>query len=202
MGHHKIVATFHNDGSTSLAANILLDSVYFDLFEEARSTLANSPRDLRAGIRLVVFGYFCLEALSNEVLRDLLQKRTQPPAVGTQIWEALKRAPLESKVALLAKYATVPDASIEKDILHDLNRLNQLRNRLAHFKDPDIQISGPISSDELEHVLDPIPDVELVTLLTPPLAEGYANIVLRLRSWLLALQQEHFPVEGIQHGPR
>jgi len=177
----------------AVAANAGLDYAYQRLFETARDELRGSDTPIEVGIRLIVFGCFWLEAVCNETVRELLRAAMKPPAVAEATWEAIKRAPFHTKLQLASAFAKSPDPGRERKVASDLKRPFELRNRLAHFKDEDAPVAGPLTLNEFQEQFEEFPDADLIEKFRQPSADVSTQAILAGIGWLNEIRQEHLP---------
>jgi len=178
-----------------VSVNAGLDLAYERLFEAARAELRRPDPSIEAGIRLIVFGCFWLEAICNETLRKLLRASMKPSAVAEAAWEALKRGTFHAKLDIVSAFAKRPDAERARRVSSALARVFELRNRLAHFKDEDIAVAGSLTLDEFQARFDAFPDADLIAELRPPSTEVSAEAISSGIEWLHDVDQQHFPSE-------
>src|ERR1700734_2989172 len=130
--------TFFEGGITSVSVGTGLDVTYARLFEAA-CVEARSEASVDAGVKVVLFGCFWIEAVCNECLRELLKGAFLSEAVLSALWKALERVRAGTKLEILASVHPTQVA----DTLKRASGLFELRNRLAHFKEAYIEVPGP-----------------------------------------------------------
>ena len=145
MRDGKLKITFEAGEIVVVSVNAGLDLAYERLFDSARQQLQQPEPPIEAGIQLIVFGCFWLEAVCNEVLRDLIRASMKPSTAAEAGWEIIKRASFQSKLSTISAFTKAPDPARSNAIARDLSELFGLRNRLAHFKDEDEPIAGPLT---------------------------------------------------------
>jgi hypothetical protein len=195
MRDGKLKITFDAGEIVVVSVNAGLDLAYQRLFEAAKADLRRPDPSIEAGIRLTVFGCFWLEAICNETLRKFLRASMKPPAVAEAAWEALKRGTFHAKLDIVSAFAKRPDAERARRVSSALTTVFELRNRLAHFKDEDIPVAGPLTLDEFQARFDEFPDADLIAELRPPSIEVYADAISSGIEWLHDVDQQHFPSE-------
>jgi hypothetical protein len=193
MRDGKLKITFEAGEIVVVSVNAGLDLAYQRLFESARRQLRQPEPPIEAGIQLIVFGCFWLEALSNEAVRDLIRATTKPSIAAEAVWETIKRAPLHSKLAIVSAFRRVSDPDHSGRITRDLTQLFDLRNRLAHFKDEDVPIAGRLTVDELWAQFEQFPDADLLAQLRPPAADRWAETILDATAWVTEIREQYFP---------
>jgi hypothetical protein len=178
MRDGSLKITFEAGEIVVVSVNAGLDLAYQRLFETARQQLRRPEPSIEAGIQLIVFGCFWLEAISNEALRNLIRSSLKPSAVAEAVWESLKRASFHVKFSTISAFTKTPDAARSDSIARDLTALFDLRNRLAHFKDEDAPVAGPLTLDEFWNRFEQFPDADLIAQLRPPATDRWAMAVL------------------------
>jgi hypothetical protein len=173
-----------------VSVNAALDSAYERLFKTAQGELQQANTSIDVGIRLIVFGCFWLEAVCNETFRDTLLVAVSPRRFAEALWKANRRAGFLDKLLILSAFLKDPESEHAGDLLRELKKVFDLRNRLAHFKDEDTPVAAKFEIKDF----DPgqYPDAELVVQLRPPYTEGYARTILDGISCLVEIRQVHF----------
>jgi hypothetical protein len=69
-------------------------------------------------------------------------------------------APFPDKFSILSALLKHPESDDAKNLLRELEKIFDLRNRLAHFKDEDTPIAGTIEFENFNP--DRYPDAELI----------------------------------------
>jgi hypothetical protein len=174
-----------------------LDLAYRRLFEAAKAELRKTNTSIEAGISLIIFGCFWLEAVCSETLKVLLQASMNPPSVADVTWDTIKRASFHAKFSLASAFARKPDPQRAKRLSADIVPVFDLRNRLAHFKDEDIPVTGPLTAEEFKAQFDQFPDADLIEKLRPPSTNIYAEAIEAGISWLNEIHSEYFPSQSI-----
>ena len=77
---------FENGQITSLFENAGLDNFYSQIFSNARRSISRSPENLKAGINIVIFGIFYIEALTNRILREVVKNESHDNEYGKITW--------------------------------------------------------------------------------------------------------------------
>lgn len=179
----KIVGMRNNSG---------LDQFYERLFRNAYRSAVKSAVSVNAGIRLVVFGAFWLEARINSILFKALLLEVCQISFGQALWQVLKRATLPQKVDLLLMLGSADLQAQYGELGTRLQSLLDIRNRLAHFKDKDTPISGPVASmEEAIELLEISGDPPLIRELKKPEVLKHAQTVLGLARWLTRFEKAH-----------
>ena len=193
MRDGKLEISFEAGGIRGVSVNAGLDRTYQGLFDTARQELRRPDPPIEAGIRLIVFGCFWCEAVCNEVLRELLHACTKTEVVASAVWKTIRRTPFRSKFSIVAAFAKSPDLERARRVLSDLERVFELRNRLAHFKDEYTPVAGPLTLDELQSLILNFPDADLIKKLRPSSTEVDAEAIVTGINWLNEIFQEYFP---------
>jgi hypothetical protein len=160
-----------------------LDETYAKLFEEASKEVRATPsRD--AGVKVIVFGCFWLEALCNSRLHKFLRTVSIAKPIQESLWKALENVRIASKLDILASI----EAPEHSELLKHVRGLFELRNRLGHFKEEVTEVEFT-EAPALLAVRDPafyenLPEAELVKLLKPPAIESRIGYVLETKEWL------------------
>jgi hypothetical protein len=127
-----------------------------------------------------------------------MRERSFAPA----LWQVLKRAALVEKMELLLALASAELREEYRDLGIQLRKLLELRNRLAHFKDSDTAIGGPLESvEEVERIFQVSDDPGLIRELKRPGVLKQAQTVLRLARWLGRVEKVHAKRRGVIVGP-
>lgn len=155
-----------------------LDMGYANLFQEA-STQAHSAPSRDAGVKVILFGCFWLEALCNACLREFLESGFLPEAIQISLWKALERVKTATKLDILASI----EGPETLELLKHVKALFELRNRLAHFKEEFAEVPAPRAVHD-EAFFDKLPETELIDLLKPPALESSIRHVLQTKEWL------------------
>lgn len=158
-----------------------LDETYRNLFEGACTESRSGVSSIDTGAKVVIFGSFWLEAICNRYLRQLLEG-SLPPAVSTSVWKVVERVhPPRKKFDIVAGFHS-GDA---REVLKGADRVFELRNRLAHFKESYQEVAGPHPLDmNFDEWLAELPETELVSLLKPPKLETTIEEIVCAKAWL------------------
>lgn len=201
MRDGSLIFQFEQGEIVGVRSNPALDLVYERLFRNAYRSALRSPARVDHGIRLLVFGAFWVEARTNVILHKALLLEVHEPLFGGALWQALKRTVLPEKVDLLLALASRDLREEYGDLGRRLRSLLDLRNRLAHFKDSDTPVSGPLASvEEAIKIMEIAEDPPLIRELKKPDVLKHAQTVLRLSQWLTRLEKDHGRRRGIQIG--
>ena len=176
-----------------VSVNAGLDLTYQRLFETAKTDLRKTEPSIEAGISLIIFGCFWLEAVCNETSRKLLQASTKPDTVAQAVWESIKRINFNSKLSIISAFAKNPNTESAESVINNLKEVFELRNRLAHFKDEDTPVAGSLNRDEFIAKLDKFSDPDLITKLKPPSTDIYAKAIEQGIEWLNKIYKEYYP---------
>ena len=199
MRDGPLILQFEHGQVVGMRSNSGLDHVYERLFRNAHRAAKKSATSVEPGIRLVVFGSFWLEARANAILRNALTLEVRESPFASTLWEALKRAALPEKLDLLLVLASVDLQSVYGDLSKRVRSLLDLRNRLAHFKDSDTAVTGPVSSlKEAIKLMAAAEDPPLVRGLKRPEVLKHADTVSNVARWLTQLEKAHAKRRGIK----
>jgi hypothetical protein len=177
-----IKVDFKKGKIVGVSINPSLDVSYERLFKAAREAVEAPTAGIDAGVQVIVFGCFWLEAVCNQHLRTLLCTRLTPARVGSVIWERMERTSFLDKLCVLHSFEKKPDAAGYRELSADAKRLFDLRNRLAHFKDQDTPIAGPMTLPKLMKLIPSAPDPGLTEELCTPKVRLHADSVIRCGS--------------------
>jgi hypothetical protein len=198
MRDGRLIFQFENGVITGVLENAGLDEFYERLFRNARRSVRRSGNHVTAGIKMVIFGAFWLEALSNLILRQALIHEAREESFGIALWNALRRAALLEKLELLRSVASDVLQIEYRDLLPGLKRVLDLRNRLAHFKDSNSPIAESVGGvDEALRVLLDADDPLLIQELKSPAILLRAESVLKAARWMSQMQKDHNRKRGI-----
>lgn len=176
-----------------------LDSFYECFFRNAYRSAKKAANRVEPGIRLVVFGSFWLEARANAILRNVLPLEVHEPSFAPVLWEALKRAALPEKLDILLALASVDLQAPYGELSKRVRSLLDLRNRLAHFKDSDTSITGPVPSlEEAIKIMVTAEDPPLIRELKRPEVLKHAETVISVSQWLRQLEKAHAKRRGFK----
>lgn len=194
MDDGKLIIRFEAGRIASIAVGAGLDKEYSRLFDAARKEHADRP-SIESGIKVVVFGCFWIEAVCNDCLRTALQRSTLPMSGSVAIWDAVKRARILQKVAIIAGLVDTGTTANPGD---ELRPVFDIRNRLVHFSDREDIVSGPFAAEEFESKLKEIPEADIVQTLKGPLAQEMASSILRAAQWLDEVYEQLAPTERLE----
>ncbi|MGB6482813.1 MAG: hypothetical protein WBE86_04930 [Candidatus Acidiferrales bacterium] len=167
---------------TRVSVGTGLDDAYGRLFQTASTEACSTPsRD--AGVKVILFGCFWLEAVCNTHLREFMQGLGLAEPIQTSLWNAIERVRTGAKLDILASIS--PPAT--KEILKQARKLFELRNRLAHFKEEFTEVAGPYSLDE--EFFNKLPEAELIKSLKPPALDASITDILQTKAWLDQVKQ-------------
>jgi hypothetical protein len=203
MGDGTLVVVIDKDGDKSTASvwhNPGLDVRYRRLFRNAWRQARKVDRNkVDHGIKVVVFGSFWLEALVNRVLSRIVMRETHGESFGRAVWAGLKRVSLRDKLVLSRAYASDVVGCREAICLPELDRLLEVRNRLAHFKDSDTLVAefSFLDFDEVLPVILSADDPELIKQLKSPSILAQAETVARIAKWVVKIERQFEKRHGI-----
>jgi hypothetical protein len=166
--------------------NAGLDEFYKRMFIKAKRIAKRYPENPENGIRVIIFGTFYLEAICNKLLESMLSFQIPHKELAQSICEAIKRLNILTKLDV-AIMASSQDRTKSEKYKKKIQRVFDLRNRLAHFKDKDFPWMGSIKAEDLPNVLTNAPEPELMKELTGEKIQKYATDIKELDKWLRAL---------------
>lgn len=180
-----------------MRSNAGLDQFYEQLFRKAYRATRKS-QNVELGIQLVVFGTFWLEAKANSMLRRALILEVRRASLAPALWEALKRAALPEKLNLFLSLASNELQKDYRELSVQLRHLLDLRNRLAHFKDDDTPVSGPVNSmEDAIRILETANEPPLISELKRPQILKHGVTISALAQWLKRFEREHTKARNI-----
>lgn len=182
----------------SVAVGSGLGTVYQDLYTAARDDLEASEHKVEAAVRLVVFGCFLLEARINETVKAVLLQTFEQLQVAEALWEAVERQPFRMKLHVLVGMTPGIEPGTYEDV--PVQRLFDLRNRLAHFKSDLAEVEVPLPRgvpdvDQLASIFLDIPEADLIRTLKSDDMDVFATAVEDLDRLLDQINDEHFNLE-------
>jgi hypothetical protein len=192
MRDGRLEVTFVEGEIRAVSVSSGLDLVYQRLFEAARLQMKRSDPEIELGIRLIVFGCFWLEAVCNTTLRDFLNAGIGTSPAASAAWEAIQRSPLRLKFSVISAFAKTPDAERDRRIFGEVARAFDLRNRLAHFKEEETEVAGPMTADEFGFKLGEFPEADLIQRLRAPVIDAFADGIVNGIGWLKDIRQAYF----------
>lgn len=80
---------------------------------------------------------------------------------------------------------------VSPGLLPSLKRVFDLRNRLAHFKDKDLQIADTVDINEVISLLSSTPEPELMQELKGLKIKRHAEAITRSKSWLASVYKRY-----------
>lgn len=177
--------------------NPRLDQFYERMFRNAYRRVRGSRHSVEAGINVIVFGAFWLEAHANVFLREALVLDVRPQAFGSALWTALRRSALLEKLELFHALASAGLAAQHSEVKSGVKTLLDLRNRLGHFKDENIPIGGSLAGlDEIGAVFQKAEDPDLIKQLKAPAVLKHGQAVLSAYRWMSRVQRSHEKTQG------
>lgn len=198
MRDGSLILQFEHGQVVAVRSNAGLDQFYERLFRNAYMA-ARRSRSVEPGIRLIIFGGFWLEARANSILRQALTIEVRKASFAAALWEALKRSPLTEKLDLFLALSSSELQEQFGDLKTRVRRVSDLRNRLAHFKDDDTAVSGPVSSvEETIKILETAGDPPLIRELKRPEVLTHGETVTVLAKWLKRFDRMHTKARGIR----
>lgn len=201
MPGRKVKIDVMADGGMSKMTQIAaVDLTYQRLFESAKAEIQSGNFQNDAGIRMVLFGCFWLEAVCNETLRDVLQSLRRfrvSDRISDVVWKELKRSRFLSKLRIIAAFESDSAPAQTDRLTKNLVRLFDLRNRLVHFKDEDETISdlegltGALTEAQFVEFLASTPEPSLTALLNSQDILEHSKTVLEAIAWLAKARQQN-----------
>lgn len=173
-----------------------LDEIYKRMFDSACREAEKPSDPILCAINVVVFGCFWLEATCNLRLEEMLVSNVKPSRVGSRFWTTLERRSIIEKLEVLSAFS---EQGSEPNILRNLSRTFAIRNRLAHFKDDETAILGPIDRDEFLHRIADLPDHELILDLRSR-CRAHADAILAGKNWIDRVFEQYVQVERSREG--
>lgn len=152
-----IIGDFMKDGAIALsfkAGQITkmtlkgeLDHIYGKMFLNARKATHKNPDKIRNGIRVIIFGCFWIEAKCNNHLKYLIDHELTKEHFRKSVWKSLERVGLLKKLSII--FALAQDIGFVKGNapLGKLQKVIDLRNRLAHAKEEEIPFDESCITD-------------------------------------------------------
>ena len=184
MEHRSLKFNFDEGQITGISINAQLDATYKKMFQNARRCARRNPLDVDHGIKVIIFGCFWLEARSNEQLRFILKQESKDSEFGNALWEKLRRSNILDKLQIISVFATQPQQKKYSLLSPKLKNAFDLRNRLAHFKDEDTQLTGAVNLNEAIKLLETLPVPGLNQELMWPKINEYAETISETNIWL------------------
>lgn len=183
---------------TGISLNVILDDIYKKLFQNVRRSSRRNPNDVEHGIKVIIFGCFWLESVSNELLRFVLEKESQDNEFRKALWKKLRRSNIQDKLELFAAIGTQSQRDKMSTLLPNLKKVFDLRNRLAHFKDQDTQLAGEVDLKETIKIIESLPIPDLNRELMWPQIFKYAEIISKTNIWLNSFKKAYTRRKGIK----
>ena len=174
-----------------------LDNFYERMFRKAYRRVRSSRKPVEAGISIIVFGAFWLEAYANVFLREALNLETTSSAFGKVLWNILRRSALLEKLELFKALAPDRLATQFSEVHTGVKRLLDMRNGLAHFKEEPIQLGGPYTdiNDALMEFLTAGEPSRIKELQAPAVLK-HGHAVLAAYRWMYRVQRFHAKTHG------
>jgi hypothetical protein len=159
-----------------------LDSFYARMFKGAKNRVKRWPNKVENGIQVIVFGTFLLEALCNDLYRNLLFDEIPNNKLADAIWDMTKRLAIFDKLNVATAVASLTKGEIDTQ-KKKLKLLFDLRNRLVHYKDSD-----SVWETSVEFITKPenwskAPEPELMGHLIGQKLSAYISDIDHLQAW-------------------
>ena len=161
-----------------------LETIYKNLFVNAKRAAKRKPTDVTHGIKIVIFGCFMLEAKSNSVLENILRLDIQTEQLSGATWEVLKRTNILKKIELICVAGNNTHLQKIDGIKGQLENVFNLRNRLAHYKNEKEQIASKISHIEAKNIFSEFPVPKLSQQLSWESTSKFAEIISQANNLL------------------
>jgi hypothetical protein len=180
--------------------NTALDKIYRRMYVKAKRNAAKNSGNIEHGIQVVVFGVFYLESLCNSLFKKMLVSQIESPDLAKSIWLATKKLNVLEKLKLVADATTTSNAESTKNCLKLTQKVFDLRNRLAHFKDEDWNVTDLLdysALSKLENAKDfdlptlwrtvKLPEPELMTKLRGAELQQYSHDIENVEQWMIRI---------------
>lgn len=200
MAEGKMTLEFDNGELKGIFINTALDQIYRRMYLEAKRDSIKYSSDIEDGIRVVIFGAFYLEALCNSLFKEKLLKQIESPTWAKSIWSATKKMGIIEKLKLVTEAKQTSKDEETKEYFKKIQRVFELRNRLAHFKDEDWEIMKLLDYNalpNLENMKDldslalfqalKLPEPDLMTKLRDKELEQYSCDIEAIEKWIITV---------------
>ncbi len=118
-----------------------LDSTYDKMFRKAKANAKRYPKNIEHGIHVLTFGAFYIESITNKLYKDMLDSKIELKALSDSLWEATKRMSIREKISVILSALPKNFQKETTKFNRNIQNIFDLRNRLAHFKDKEIELS-------------------------------------------------------------
>lgn len=193
--HYKFFFLPNEDGTFEASISAGLNVLYREIFENALVKVENSEfgseRDeIVAGIKVIVFGCFWLEAEANFLLPLVLTEEIESSQLSGALWQNLKRSSIYQKLDIISSVADEALKLDSESIRSEIQPVFDLRNRLAHFKETRKLVSDSLSPEDVATIFQEITHSNPAT--PPPVGklkveevESHAAKIDKMGDWLL-----------------
>lgn len=190
MDRRKISISFDEGEIDSIRAHSGLGTFYQSIFKKAKAELDDDPRSIRAGIKLVVFGCFWVEALCNERLKGIIRESVDNTGLARAFWHSVERQSSLEKIRLMGRVSDgVADTRID-DVIRRLKPTYDLQNRLAHYKPDEAVIEGSVELDEMPEYVMELPESKLYPELVHPKTDKHVKAITEARNLIITLWED------------
>lgn len=193
MKDGSLTINFEEGRVKGVSVDAGLELTYAEMFAAAQTRLRESPEDLDAAIRLVVFGCFWLEATCNNHLERMLHRKLEP-RLAAALWAALDRRSVPEKLAILSAFARDKASQPFERVLAGVKDAFWLRNKLVHYKKEPSAIAETLELEELMALIEKhedLPEAELIRRLRAPSITRISEQVQVAKEWMDVIYAEH-----------
>ena len=170
-------------------SGVLLDSLYKDIFRNAKRSIRRNRQDPESAIKGIVFGCFLVEAKCNSLLGKVMKDRVSPELFSITLWKSVRYANVVVKMELLVPFASNRLKERAEVLFPTIRRAFDLRNRLAHFKG-EKNFIGPVAEPEdLLNLLKSNPLPSLLDELDMPKVDEHLSALTEADLWLSRLNR-------------
>ncbi|MBN2438004.1 MAG: hypothetical protein JXL20_05315 [Deltaproteobacteria bacterium] len=132
---------------TDIALRADLDHIYGKMFSSARVAALKNPDKIRNGIKAIIFGCFWIEAKANNILQYLINHELAKDHFKKSVWKSLERADLLRKLRIFFAFTQDVGFTDNSAPLEKMQKVLELRNRLAHAKEREIPFEDNCAAD-------------------------------------------------------
>ena len=178
--------------------NANLDYIYKKMFLSAKKSIYKNPENPKNGIKAIIFGTFYIEAICNSFYKEMLTNQIKKESLAKSIWETTKRIGILDKISI-ATSASSKNTGNKRENISLTKRIFDLRNRLAHFKDEDWEISDVLipsqelgTSNDLDEMLKNlnIPEPKIIQELTGERIINYIEDISKIEKYVKNIFKE------------
>ena len=142
-----------------------MDKIYYNMFNSAKRILKRYPKNPENGVKIIIFGAFFIESICNDLFQKMLSSQILRKKFADSIWEKMKKMSIINKLEVAISASNCDKIEAKKN-LKKVQKLLDLRNRLAHSKEKDWFWLKTFKIEDLDNVLKNAPEPELVRELT------------------------------------